>query len=446
MRNRWLAVSILLATSCAGPANGNETSNLAACSLGDISEVCSATPIPITATSDADVAPAVLAGTTYAIAGPSAGDRSYIEITPTASGTHTLYFGDGEPIRVCDLTALCDSVVTSCPTLHRAAQYAMEAGVRYEIELRPIPAGHPFILHIVPPPPPPPPPPSSDIVFAATLDGQTETDLYIVGADGAGVSRLTSTPGGELYPSWSPDHSHIAFVRDAQLFVIDADGTNEHMLSLVGRDGKDLSAASWSPDGTQLVYPYPAAHNLVQDPDGPIDDSNPTDLHVINIDGTNDHAIPTIVVFGTWQPSWGPNNTVVFAVDNYCPDCEGDLGEEMIQSDGTNRQYVPIDLTPRPEVQAGVDWSPDGTRWVYTGEIPWWQYEAIGDIGSRPPFGSPDYETDVVMLSTNAWSPRWSADSQQVALIHPDGIYVVNRDGSGEHRVLAATAVRGLDW
>jgi len=65
--------------------------------------------------------------------------------------------------------------------------------------------------------------------------------------------------GSISLPAWSVDGSMIAFVRvtgprvedDSNLYIINADGTNLHMVDLaVSR----VAAPQWSPDGTMLVF------------------------------------------------------------------------------------------------------------------------------------------------------------------------------------------------
>ena len=49
-------------------------------------------------------------------------------------------------------------------------------------------------------------------------------DIYIVGANGGTAQRLTSHPGSELYPKFSPDGTQIAFSAEyngtRQVFVM----------------------------------------------------------------------------------------------------------------------------------------------------------------------------------------------------------------------------------
>src|SRR5688500_7771928 len=55
-------------------------------------------------------------------------------------------------------------------------------------------------------------PDDSRIVFSATQGGIT--DLYIVGANGGNLKRLTNDIYGDLQPTWSPEGNRVAFDRD----------------------------------------------------------------------------------------------------------------------------------------------------------------------------------------------------------------------------------------
>ena len=46
--------------------------------------------------------------------------------------------------------------------------------------------------------------------------------IWVMSATGGGVTQITSAPGNDVSPSWSPDGSLIAFSRNADIWVIDA--------------------------------------------------------------------------------------------------------------------------------------------------------------------------------------------------------------------------------
>ncbi|ARZ72029.1 TolB family protein [Streptomyces sp. HU2014] len=95
--------------------------------------------------------------------------------------------------------------------------------------------------------------------------------LYVMGADGTGLRRLTGGSGEHTDPSWSPDGRSVVFSSTAgglevpQIFVIPATGGTPVRVtrSPAGYDG----APSWSPDGRWIAF---EAH--------PGDEDRPTSL------------------------------------------------------------------------------------------------------------------------------------------------------------------------
>lgn len=99
-------------------------------------------------------------------------------------------------------------------------------------------------------------PDGSRIVFCSDRDG--DPDIYTMAADGTDVRQITNKPGYDGGPFFSPDGTRIIFRADRnqddhlQLFVINADGTNERQLTPHG----DVVrwAPWWLPDGRSVVY------------------------------------------------------------------------------------------------------------------------------------------------------------------------------------------------
>lgn len=96
-------------------------------------------------------------------------------------------------------------------------------------------------------------PDGSKIALALSKDGNTE--IYTVARDGSAPNRLTVTHAANVSPAWSPDGSRIAFVSDRlgkpQLFIMDANGGN---VKRFDTGGAYTVNPAWSPKGDKLAY------------------------------------------------------------------------------------------------------------------------------------------------------------------------------------------------
>jgi TolB protein len=116
-----------------------------------------------------------------------------------------------------------------------------------------------------------PSPDGSKIAFSVMESEPTDEGIYVVNANETGRRRLAPKSGSVplWWPAWSPNGRAIAFVRNARLWMMKADGNAARK---VGSGLRAASGPAWSPDGSRLAFvtydSNDAARLLIVKPDG----------------------------------------------------------------------------------------------------------------------------------------------------------------------------------
>jgi TolB protein len=123
-------------------------------------------------------------------------------------------------------------------------------------------------------------------------------------ADGSGDPvRLTSAPGGDIAPKWSPNGQKITFQssRDGnpEIYEMNADGTDQQRLTF---NHVTDAFPSWSPNGKEIVF----NRQLFELPP-PLDAPNGSELFAVRADGSGErqvthHAPDSFSAFASWAP------------------------------------------------------------------------------------------------------------------------------------------------
>jgi Tol biopolymer transport system component len=226
-------------------------------------------------------------------------------------------------------------------------------------------------------------PDGSKIVFMSNRDGNNE--IYLMNADGSGLRRLTNDPASDEYPAWSPDGEQIAFNSDrgdiVGIYTMDAsDGGN---VTLLTPDSAADYYPAWSPDGKRIAFmsdPPPYANNF--------------NIASIDSDGSGREQITNEVTSASF-PSWSPSGTRLAIAINVPTDSYNIF---TIASDGSDREQ----LTDKSGLNYAATWSPGGRRLAYCvlGDI-----YTMNDDGTKQTYITRSFESLPYTICTVDWGP-----------------------------------------
>jgi TolB protein len=225
-----------------------------------------------------------------------------------------------------------------------------DASFPTDIYITPAPGGHPLNLtnHPATDLNPALSPNRSRVVFASNRGGPDEFsfDLYAVDADGAGLIRLTNTPGFELAgaQAWSPDGSRIAFAYSdssgSDIYTMNADGSGVVRLT---EDGTIGCAPAWSPDGAWIAFCKEGG--------------------IYRMAAAPGSSMLRVVSAG-FDPSWSPDGSrIAYSVGEVWDYPPADLAVVGIDGTGFVQLHPNFDNN---DIALSPNWSPDGSWIAFT--------------------------------------------------------------------------------
>ena len=224
-------------------------------------------------------------------------------------------------------------------------------------------------------------PETAKVVFTSRRDGNSE--IYSMNPDGSDQKNLTQHRANDDSPVWSPTGRQILFTSDRDgipdLYLMDPDGTNVRQVfkKLIGR-----RFPTWSPDGKALAY-----HRF-----------HTFSIYIASIDGKDEVKLTD----GLW-PAWSPNGAeIAFMASEFVWADNGNLKFQDVRIEISNLQtHVQEKLLPRSIWMYHPAWGPDSAQIAFS----WNGRQENGFLGGK-------------------------------VGVHTQGIYVVNRDGSGLRKII----------
>ena len=189
---------------------------------------------------------------------------------------------------------------------------------------------------------------------------QSSLEIFSINPDGTGETRLQRNTNSDLNPRYSADGTKIAFIKDNQVWTMNADGSNERgpltgpsaIASAPTSTGTVGLVGGWSPDGTQIIFDTNRTGNnevFKINADG----SNPVNL-------TNNPGSPGVGASDV-QPAWSPDGTKI-AFRSERAGSPTNRSIFVMNADGTDVTNLTGDS---PAEESAPDWSPDGRQLVF---------------------------------------------------------------------------------
>jgi TolB protein len=232
-------------------------------------------------------------------------------------------------------------------------------------------------------------------------------DTMILDAPG-GTARLIAQYASD--PVFSPDGTRILYYSwtEGGFYSMGLDGKSQVMVSTSADDAHP----AWSPDGKRVAF------------------DNKGDIWFMNADGSG----RTKVISGGQEPDWSPDGKQLLLKGCIASTC----GLVIADADGKNQRQLTSDATDESPT-----WDPSGSLILFTSKR-----SGRGDVWVvRPDGSSPQNLTSVSaggpVGSRNSGAATWSRDGKSI-LFRSDrdgswGIYVMNRDGSGQSRLVSSS-------
>ena len=178
------------------------------------------------------------------------------------------------------------------------------------------------------------------------------SDIFVMDNNGENIINLTQSPEMEMAASWSPDGEQIVFDREvgedeSAIFIMEADGQNPQRITF--QPGRNFEP-SWSPDGNKIAFL--SSRNRVPR------------IYTMDTNGQNVQQIAHNQRVFDGPPVWSPDGRRLAFMSG---DNQGGWGLYVTDPQGHNENLIVHWTHPSPSVLNWdrPAWSPDSQHLIY---------------------------------------------------------------------------------
>jgi Tol biopolymer transport system component len=212
--------------------------------------------------------------------------------------------------------------------------------------------------------------------------------VFLTSTRGTPPVRIPSPVKYTYFSSWSPEGRHIAVYgldpSPIRLYVMNADGSNSISYENVSLDFISSSVhagTSWSPNGTQMVFPFI--------------DQGRTGLAMVDL---SSGRVTDLTGSGGTYPQWSPDGSRIAFIR--------DGNVYIIRPDGSEEKKISHDGTAD-----SLSWNPAGTRLAYSTE------DMIGIV-------DPDGTNLTPLANVQPNQISWSTDGRTITFAPGAGVRI----------------------